>query len=96
MGVDYSAVIMVGLLRKDFKDTEQLAAWIDQDELECCAPSYDGGDSPYAAIGFALQTTSSFSPRELVWDQEKVHVLKGEFLRITGMEAKIWLSPKGW
>lgn len=95
MGVNYQAVIMVGLPRKDI-GLEELDDLIDEDLLECCAPYYDGGDESYAIVGFCYKKSGSYYPSELDWDQENLDKLKADFKKVTGQEAKVFISPRGW
>jgi hypothetical protein len=87
MGIDSAASIFVGLPRDD-GDFEQL---IDEDELEVCPPYYDGGSD--GLVGFHYALSPDYSPCEVSWDQSEVDSLKQRFKLLTGIDAKVWLSP---
>jgi len=96
MGVDYQAAIMVGLPRGKLANIEDLEDMLDKEELECCAPYYDGDGDDSAIVGLPYKISDTYAPRTMEWDQSKIDKLKAEFYRLTGLRAKIWLSPRGW
>lgn len=96
MSIDYQAMVIVGLPRKELSDCDSLSDWIDEEELTVCSPYYDGGDSQDAIIGIEVQTSGTYKPSILEWDQEKIDKLKEEFKTLTGLDAKVWISPYGW
>ena len=96
MGIDYKAAIFVGLPREDFEDQENLSELLDNEELEVCAPYYDGSDDDSAIVGFRFKSSGAYSPSELEWNQSVIDSFKSDFNKLTGLEAKVWLSPLGW
>lgn len=95
MSIDYSAVVAVGVQRKDIEDFGKYEELIDDCTLEVFSPYYDGSSADDAIVGFAYGETSDYSSTELVWDQRKIDDLKEEFAKLTGMQAKVWLTPHG-
>lgn len=94
MSIAYSAAIFVGLPRGEF-DAETLGDLLDADELEVCPPSYDGGGDDHAIVGFSLKESQDYAAVEFTWDAEAVEDLKVQFKELTGLEARVWLSPYG-
>ena len=92
MGIDYKAAVFVGLPRSDVDDQEL----IENEELEVCPPYYDGNSDDGAIAGFAYSTTPTYSARELKWDHAEIDKLKAKFKKLTGQEAKVYLSPYGF
>lgn len=92
MGVEYSAVIMVGLPRGDFwiEDFDLDEALYDG-ELETCAPYYDGDEDPEAIIGFAYSNSGAYSNTELEYNNLEIEALQLEFLALTKQEANVYL-----
>ena len=95
MGIDYKAAVFVGLPREEF-DQEQLSGWLDEGDLEVCPPYYDGNSEDYAICGFSFKISRTYGPSELVWDQDALEKLKGDFNKLTRLDAKVWLSPLGY
>jgi hypothetical protein len=99
MGIDINAAIFVGRLRGELP--EELLDGTDTDEaisdevLIACPPYYDGNSDKGAVVGFELIGTGS-QPREVEWDQAKVDDLKRQFKELTGLDAKVYVSPKVW
>ena len=95
MSIDYSAAIFVGLPRSEF-DAELLADLLAADELEVCPPSYDGGGGDdHAIAGFSVKESPDYAAVEFTWDAPAVARLKAEFKELTGLDARVWLSPCG-
>lgn len=95
MSIDYEAAIMVGLPRGDI-EYEDLADLIDEEELEVCPPYYDGGDDDNAIVGLTYKISKTYQASEFEWNQQAINEMKAEFKKLTGQDAKIWLSPWGW
>jgi len=95
MGIDYEAAIMVGLPRGDI-ECEDIADLIYEEELEVCPPYYDGSDDDGAIVGLTYKVSGTYQASEFKWDQTLVDALKTEFKKLTGQDAKVWLSPLGW
>lgn len=93
MGIDTSAAIFVGRPREDFEDGEQLQAWIDADEIHVCPPHYDGNHADWAICGYGLHRSTDYSATELNFNEAHAEQLKAKFKALTGMDAKVWLSP---
>lgn len=93
MSIEYYAVIIVGLPRGDFKDGNKLGEWRDSDKIQCCAPYYDGDE--HGIYGIEAYHTDCYSATELNYDPVKIEQALLKFKDITGMDGKIWLSPKG-
>jgi hypothetical protein len=96
MGVDYNAAIMIGLPRGELSHLQDLEDMLDEEELEVCAPYYDGDSDDNAIVGFPYQVSGTYRPSTMEWDQAEVDKQKARFKRVTGREAKVWLSPMGW
>lgn len=92
MGVEYSGQIIVGLPRSAITNQDL----IHDDELEVCSPHYDGAGEPYAIAGFRYLDSGDYSNTELVWDANKIEQLKQKFHKLTGQDAKVYLSTHGW
>lgn len=90
MGISYSAKVMVGLPRGAIKNQQLI-----EDELTVCPPYYDDNSEDYAIAGLTYVSSGPFSTKEFTWDQAKIDELKVEFKKLTGQEAKVWLSPNG-
>lgn len=95
MGIYYSAVVAVGLQRQNIEDFDKFEELIDEGTLEVISPSYDGSDDDDAVIGFVYDESNAFSSVMFTWDQQRVDELKENFKEITGLEAKVWLTPNG-
>jgi hypothetical protein len=96
MSVDYEAVVMVGLQRKDFEDEDKLEEMLDDDILQPCPPYYDGVGDDKEVIGFVYEATETYSSSKLEWDPTKIEKLKNKFKKLTGLDASVWLSTRGW
>lgn len=96
MGIDTDAAIMVGLERGDLEDMENLEDLIDNEDLETCPPYYDGSGDSGAVVGFCYQIADCYAPTEIEWDFPAIEKLKANFKKITGRDAKVWLSPMIW
>ena len=95
MSIDYRAVVAVGVQRGSIEDFDKFEELIDDGELEVISPSYDGSGDDDAIVGLTYIDTNDYSSNEFVWDQRKIDGLKEEFTKITGLEAKVWLTPYG-
>lgn len=96
MGIEYNAVVVVGIQKQDIEDWDKFEELIDTGDLEVASPYYDGSDSDFAAVGFVVYESDDYSSSELVWDQAVIDAKKAEFKKLTGQDAKVWLSPHGW
>jgi hypothetical protein len=94
MGRSVMAAVFVGLPREELSE-EQLEM-VDDGTLECCSPFYDGGSDDGAIVGFALASTERYTPQEFAFDAQKAEELKAEFKKLTGLDARVWLSPLAW
>jgi hypothetical protein len=95
MGVYYKATIIVGLPQCEI-DSDILEKLRDEGQIEICPPYYDGSDEPFAVAGLYYLKSDDFSPIELDFDQVEIDKLKSEFLALTGMAGKVYLSPRGY
>lgn len=95
MGIKYQAAIIVGLPRLEIGN-ELLEKLKDEDKIEICPPYYDGSDEGCAIAGLEYLRSDDFSPIELDFDQVEIDKLKSEFLALTGMVGKVYLSPRGY
>jgi hypothetical protein len=92
MGIDYSAVIVVGLwseyLPKDFDEVEN---------IECIQPYYDA-PTEHSLWGIVIENSEDYNATEINLDvlELPIKVAKENFKRITGLDAKIYLSTRGW
>lgn len=96
MGVDYKAAVIVGLPRREFEDYDQLQEWLNNEDLECCPPYYDGCGAASTIIGKFMQLSGDYKPAEFNYSVDEVESMKNEFKLLTGKEAKIWISPYGY
>ena len=93
MSISREAWIIVGLRA----DCDELAgvpldeydgAEIDGDEFSFCDPEYDCSDE--RIVGFAYKKADPWS--EIVWDKAEVQKLRDKFKKVTGHDAKVYLS----
>jgi hypothetical protein len=99
MGIYYRAAIVVGLRHRDFTmNADRLAELIDEGALEVCSPYYDGGGDESAVVGFFCVTSPDYAPIELDLDDARSQASEqwAAFFKLTGQEAKLWLSPYGY
>lgn len=98
MGQSYYAEVIVGLPRADLRDHDEelIEQLIDDGELETCPPYYDGNFDDDAIVGITYATSECYSPSTFEWKQAKIDEMKAAFLRLTGLEGKVWLSPRGY
>lgn len=92
MGIDYAAVIIVGLPYDDIPNVDDYLDY-DKDLLYDCPPYFDAYGC--GIVGLYYKQSYDYKPKELEYVQEEVEALKQKFKYITGLEAKIWLSPLG-
>ena len=88
MGIEYQAVLIVGLHRDDIENGEII------DDLDEAAPYFDGAE--HAICGVFVERSGDYCATEITLDQAKVDAAKAKFLRLTGQEGKLWLTPRGW
>ena len=93
MGIYYCAVITVGVQRGSIEEFDRFEELIDDGELEVISPSYDGSSDDDAVVGLSYAASDDYSSSEFNWDQRKIDELKAKFQNLTGMEARVWLSP---
>lgn len=92
MGIDYSAVIVVGLwsedLPKDFDEVEN---------IECIQPYYDA-PTEHSLWGIVIENSEDYNATEINLDVLELPIkeAKQSFKRITGLDAKVYLSTRGW
>jgi len=97
MGVEYSAVIVVGLPRKELRNLDNLADMLYKDEsLQVIPPYYDGDNSGYAIIGIPIYSSPDYAPSELKMDCDVIQEAFTRFKELTNLDAKIYLSPRGY
>lgn len=95
MGTYYAAVIAVGVQRRSIEDFSTVEELIDDGELRIFG-GYAGGESEDdAVVGLTFDASDDYASTEFAWDQQKVDDLKEQFMQITGMEAKVWITPHG-
>lgn len=92
MGIDTRAAIFVGLPRKEIYAADK-SELLESEELEVCPPYYDGNGEDDAICGFELHGTPTYRAREIVFDNNHAEELKAKFKKLTGLEAKVFLSP---
>lgn len=95
MGIYYRAVVAVGVQRGSIEDFDTVEEMTDEGTLELISPSYDGSSEDDAIVGLVYDQSDDYESSEFKWDQRKIDELKEEFTKLTGMEAKIWLTPYG-
>jgi hypothetical protein len=94
MGIDTSAMLIVGLTRGEMEMTDEIEELIDEGELDSCPTYYDGGGDDCGVIGYAVTSTSDNSSEEVTdEDLGKIMALKSKFKAQTGQEAKLLVSP---
>jgi hypothetical protein len=91
MGIEYSAVLIVGLPRGDIEDQEVI-----DDELEAVAARYDGDGEDDAIAGIVIVDSGDYQAKEITFDQAKVDAAKEKFRKLTGQEGKLYLTPCGY
>lgn len=96
MGIDYRAVVVVGVQKGTIENFDKYEALVDDGELETISPYYDGGSDDAAVVGLVYTTTDDYSPSEFRWNQQAVDKLKERFKELTGDDAEVWLSPYGY
>lgn len=99
MGIDYRAAVMVGLRRRDLTmDADRLVELIDEGALEVCSPYYDGNHDGDAVVGFFCAVSPDYASVEFDLDDARTQALEqyAAFLKLTGQEAKLWLSTHGY
>lgn len=96
MGIYYRAVIAVGVQRGSIEDFDTVEEMVDDGTLELISPSYDGSWDDDAIVGLVYDQSDDYESAEFKWDQQKIDELKEEFTKLTGMEAKVWLTPYGY
>ena len=93
MGIDYRAVVVVGLPRDQFIEVEHFLEWAEDKGLDICPVSYDSGDG---IVGLVYAKSPDYWYSEFTYDPQRVAEMKQEFKDSTGMEAKVYLSSMGW
>lgn len=94
MGIEYSAMIIVGLHVDDLSDHERFEEFLDG-ELDRAPPYYDGGDA--AICGICVANTPDYAAKEVPDGLESlITKAKEDFKRITGLEGKVYLTPVGY
>ena len=92
MGIFYSAVIIVGLPQCEILNQDL----IDADEIHVCPPFFDGGGEDHAIAGWTYIDSGDFRAEEINIDLDVIEALKYKFKKLTGQDAKVYLSPRGW
>jgi hypothetical protein len=94
MGIDTSAVLIVGLEYKDVpKDKrEAIDGLIDEDDMETASPHYDA-ERRFCIVGYRLQNEGEIDLNDL---PAKVAEVKIKFFEATGLEGKLHLSLNVW
>jgi hypothetical protein len=83
---------MVGLPRGEVTHQDL----IEDEELDVCSPYYDGDGEDDAIAGFTYESSGDFCATEINIDLDVIEALKCKFKRITGQDARVYLSPRGW
>lgn len=99
MGIYYRATVMVGLRRRELTmDTDRFGELIEEGALEVCSPYYDGDYDEDAVVGFFCAVSRDYAAVEFDLDDARTQALEqyAAFLKLTGQEAKLWLSPYGY
>lgn len=94
MSVEYSAVIIVGLPRRDLeshKDYEDFC----NDGLRWASPYYDGFED--AIFGILVADSDLYAARELPAQMDgRIEKAKAEFKDRTGLDGKVFLSVNSY
>lgn len=85
---------MIGRRRKDF-DPAKLEALLADEQIKSYNPAFDYYDE-LSVCGFAYKFSPSYGATEFRWDQEEIDRLCMDFEAITGLTAKVWLTPWGY
>lgn len=100
MGVEYRAVIIVGLRRKDIENIEGLR---DKDDefiggLEDCSPYYDGWGEDNNVIGITVAQSPDYGNDEIHFEELAVAIQSAKelFKDATSQDAKVYISTSGW
>lgn len=96
MGIDYRASIMVGLPRKEITNDELIDELIEDEKLEVCASYFDGDSDDDAICGFSYLESKRYVAVELKIDRNEIEELKAKFWDLTGQDARVYLSPRGY
>ena len=96
MGIDYRAAIFVGLPQGELRSLDNFTELLDSDELQVCSPHYDGNSEDYAIVGYGAHWSDIYGPSELKYDDAEISKLKDKFKSVTGLDAKVWISPYGY
>jgi len=88
MSIDTSAVLIVGLLGSTF-DEDTLSNMLD--DFEVASYKYDA-DPKDCIVGYILRRSDGDTEIDFVAIAPEIKKLKGEFLKETGLEAKLYLS----
>lgn len=94
MGVEYRAAIVVGLHYNDLpKETRD--ELLNNEELDAFSPYFD---APHCdcICGFSIQETDDYCSAELNLSASRTVELGVKFKAITGLDAKVFLTPYGW
>lgn len=94
MGVDTSAVLIVGRPYEDF-DAETLGQLIDDDDIQSASPHYDA-DRKYCIFGIVVAEADNEGVELKEPFENDVLKAKAEFAKLTGLEGKLYLSPNVW
>ena len=92
MGIDYSAAIVVGRPHSDFDELDD--GLIDDGELGAFPPYFD---APYyeCLIGVSVCSTWDYTWKEFDYNQTNIDTAKEKFKRLTGLDAKVYITPVG-
>lgn len=100
MGIEYSAVIIVGLRREDIENVERLCDKYGEfiGGLEDCSSYYDGGGEDQNVIGFTVAQSPDYGNDEIHFEELAVAIQSAKelFKEATNQDAKIYLSTYGW
>lgn len=96
MGIDYRAAIFVGLPRTYVSEVENFEELLDNDELSVCPPCYDGNSEDYAIVGFEAYGSDTYCASEFEYDVSTINILKEKFKQLTGLDARVYISPYGY
>ncbi len=94
MGVDYRAVIVVGLRRRDIENFDEFLGG----QLEEISTNFAGNGEDHNVIGIRVAHTPDYDNEQILLTElsEAIWKAETEFKELTGQDAKIYLSVYGY
>ncbi len=90
MSIYSAAVIVVGLPYEEVFELDNFEDLIDMGKLQSFPYYYDGGGEDDSIVGLVYQETEDSI--EVDWNTEKIAKLSKQFKKLTGHDAKTFLT----